>query len=260
MIKSDLRTDRPEGGSLHLHYRDAGDGEARPTVILSHGFTVDGTESHRIFLRMANRYNAAGITTVNFDYFGCGYSDGDFSEFSLSNAVADLDLVIDWAQRQPGVDPERLVIHGQSLGTAVATVVGSRRDDVGGYVMWNLSADLRRRYTSMLGDELFSSGSTCIRDKGFRVTMEFMEDLQQYDILGYYRAWQSPTLFISSGADTKGEPALAEKACYTIGALGSRVVIPGANHSFKCQPDLEEQAAAATLSWVFDRFGPTASG
>ena len=88
MIKSDLRIDRQEGGSLHLHYRDAGDGQPRPTVILSHGFTVDGTESHRIFLRMADRYNAAGITTVNFDYFGCGYSDGDFSEFSQTLLAA----------------------------------------------------------------------------------------------------------------------------------------------------------------------------
>ena len=254
MKKSDLRIDRPGGGSLHVHYREAGNGEARPAVVLSHGFTVDGTESHRIFLRMADRYNAAGIATVNFDYFGCGYSDGDFSEFSVSNAVADLGTVIDWAHRQDGVAGQ-VVIHGQSLGTAVATVVAAGRDDLAGCVMWNLSADLPRRYRAMLGDDIFSDGQTWVRDKGYRITKDFMDDVDRYDILGYYRDWRTPTFFVSSGADTKGEPELAERACAMAGEPASRLVVQDANHSFKCQPDLEDQAASATLSWVRERFG-----
>lgn len=78
MIKSDLRLARPDGGELHLHYRAGVEERSGPTVIFSHGFTADGAESHRMFLRMADRYNALGIATIKFDYFGCGYSDGDF--------------------------------------------------------------------------------------------------------------------------------------------------------------------------------------
>lgn len=236
-------------GKIHVHSRFTAN-EPRPTVVLSHGFTVDGTESHRIFLRMAGRYNALGINTINFDYYGAGYSDGDYSEFSLTNAIEDLNTLLDWAKSQPSIDPRSLIIHGQSLGSAVATVVGSDRTDLIGCVMWNLSADLFRRYSAMLGDDIFAKGETWIRDKGFLIKRSFMEDIQKYDVLSYFDRWRHPTLFVSSGADTTGEPHLAEVACEKIGTHGTRVVIGGANHSFKCQPELERQAAEVTTDWV----------
>ena len=245
----DLRVARAGHGSLHLHVRWE-PAAALPAVIFSHGFSVDGTESHRMFLKMADQYNRRGIATVNFDYYGCGYSDGDFTDFTVSSAVSDLHRVLSWARAQPQIDASRIVIHGQSLGTAIAAIVGARLSQVRGYVLWNLSADLPRRYRQMLGEEVFVKGFTWLGDKGLMVRRSFMEDLQQYDVLGCFTAWSAPTLFLNSGSDTKGEPALSEKAHRMIGSLGTRVVIAGANHSFKCQPDLEDQAMSTTLSWV----------
>lgn len=255
ITKTDLRINRGDSSTLHVHYRHNDNGEARPTVIFSHGFTVDGAESHRMFLEVADQYNELNITTINFDYYGAGYSDGDYSQFSLSGAVRDLGCVIDWAKQQPEVEPTKIVVHGQSLGTAVATIVGSCRSDVNGFVLWNLSADLPRRYRAMLGEEVFTQGHTWVRDKGYMIRREFMEDIEQYDILAYYNSWRWPTLFVSSGDDAKGEPVLAEQACSTIGELGTRIIIPGANHSFKCQPELQLQAAEASVSWVKKRLG-----
>lgn len=250
-ILNDSRLRRGSGeATLHLHYRHHPGSSRQPVVIFSHGFTVDGAESHRIFLRMADRYNKRGFATVNFDYYGCGYSEGDFTEFSISNAAEDLETVLNWVKTQPFADAGRMIIHGQSLGTAIATIVGVRRTDVQGYLFWNYSADLSRRYRRLLGDELLRDGHTWVRDKGFGVTLKLIEDIDKYDIISLLSSWHSPTLFVSSGEDTKGEPALAERACRLIGDLGTRVVIPGANHSFKCQPALEDEAAQMSLEWA----------
>lgn len=205
-----------------------------------------------MFLRMAERYGRLGLATVNFDYYGCGYSEGDFTDFSLTSAAADLRLVLEWVGTQSFADPDRLLIHGQSLGTAIATVVGAERSDVCGYVMWSFSADLSRRYRKMLGDELATEGRTWIKDKGYLATSHLIEDIDRYDIMSYMPSWRTPTLFVSAGGDTTGEPALAERACELIGDLGTRVVVPDANHSFKCQPQLELQAAQASADWVTD--------
>lgn len=247
----DTRVARHNGeATLHLHCRFDQETSRQPVVVFSHGFTVDGAESHRIFLRMAARYNEIGVATVNLDYYGCGYSDGDFTDFSLSNAAADLRTVLDWLQEQPFADPSRVVIHGQSLGTAIATVVGAERGDIRGYVFWNFSADLSRRYRKLLGEELLVAGHTWVKDKGYLVTRKLIDDIDGYDIMALMSGWRSPTLFVSAGSDTVGEPELAERACQTIGELGSRVLIPGANHSFKCQPDLEDEAVKASVVWV----------
>src|SRR6266545_7117529 len=46
-----------KGLDLHVHYRMVDEKGRRPTILLSHGFTVDGTESHRMFLSLADQYN-----------------------------------------------------------------------------------------------------------------------------------------------------------------------------------------------------------
>jgi pimeloyl-ACP methyl ester carboxylesterase len=253
VTKSDTRV--PAGNSsqeLHVHLRSIESNNDRPIVILSHGFSVDGTESHRLFLNIADAYNAVGYNTVQFDYRGCGYSDGDFSDFSLSGAVSDLLAILKWTRHQGGMDHSRIVIHGQSLGTAVAVAALKDDDLISGFVLWNLSANLYTRYLQMLGDYILEDGETCMPEKGFFVRREFLEDLKGYDILQYFDAWKKPVLFVSSGADTKGDARLAESACAKAGKLARRIVVPDANHSFKCQPDLERDAIQASVDWVHE--------
>src|SRR6266487_1474890 len=198
-------------GGLHVHYRLPESGQRAPLVVMCHGFSVDGTESHRMFLEMAREYQAAGMAVVLFDQHGCGYSDGDFEEFSFERSVADLGAVVEWSRSELPVDPRRIIVHGQSLGTAIATVQVRDGMDVAGVVLWNLSADLYNRYLRMLGPEILDAGVTCI-DKGLYVRRELLDELRKYDIVECFIGWSRPVLFINSGADDLGVPALSETA------------------------------------------------
>ena len=57
---------------------------------------------------------------LTVDYRGFGYSTGCPTEEGL---ITDGIALVDWALQVAGIPPERIVIIGQSLGTAVATAV-----------------------------------------------------------------------------------------------------------------------------------------
>ncbi|MCJ1266952.1 hypothetical protein MMC22_006837 [Lobaria immixta] len=60
------------------------------------------------------------IHVVTVDYRGFGYSTGSPTEAGL---ITDGVAAVDWALRVAKIPPERILILGQSLGTAVATAV-----------------------------------------------------------------------------------------------------------------------------------------
>jgi len=69
-------------------------------------------------------YSADPINThvLAFDYRGYGKSTGSPSEEGI---ITDAVTVADWALRTAGIPPERIVIFGQSLGSAVAIALAN---------------------------------------------------------------------------------------------------------------------------------------
>ena len=63
-----------------------------------------------------------------FDYRGFGKSGGEPSETGLRN---DAEAVVDWALNVARIAPDRIVLLGHSLGTAVATAVAVQYAEMG---------------------------------------------------------------------------------------------------------------------------------
>lgn len=66
-----------------------------------------------------------GFDVLLFDYRGYGASEGEVGE--ESGLYADGDAAVSFVINEKGVQPERLVLYGQSLGTAVVADVASRQ-------------------------------------------------------------------------------------------------------------------------------------
>lgn len=89
-----------------------------PALVIGHGFTVARSnlvEEGRLFAD-------AGYVTLAIDYRHFGGSEGTPRHrlYPLSE-VEDFRSAIDWLERQPGVDPERIGIWGTSFGGGIAT-------------------------------------------------------------------------------------------------------------------------------------------
>jgi fermentation-respiration switch protein FrsA (DUF1100 family) len=112
----------------------AGEGDAfagaegtRPCVVLAHGFggTVDSG-----LLPYAERFAAAGLDALAFDYRHFGTSEGEPRQLlSIPAQLQDYACAIAFARTLPEVDPERIVVWGTSFsgGHVVAAAVADGR-------------------------------------------------------------------------------------------------------------------------------------
>lgn len=113
---------REDGGNVAaVHLRNP---DATYTILFSHGNGED--LSHGLpFLR---EMRDAGFSVLAYDYSGYGLSTGRPSERA---SYADIGAAYDHLTRTAGVPPERVILHGRSLGGAVAADLATRRPAAG---------------------------------------------------------------------------------------------------------------------------------
>lgn len=103
---------------IKLHGWFAAPPEAKLATLFLHGNA--GNVTHRVQAILAIR--EAGSAVLVLDYRGFGKSEGSPSE---SGVTLDAEAALAWLQ-QRGFPPERVVLHGESLGTAVAVELATR--------------------------------------------------------------------------------------------------------------------------------------
>lgn len=91
-----------------------------PAVIFFHG-NSDYIETK---LEYADFYTSRGFACLMVEYRGYRRSTGDPSESTLA---ADADAFFDWLAARPEIDATRIVVHGHSLGAAIAAGLATRR-------------------------------------------------------------------------------------------------------------------------------------
>ena len=122
----DLDLSAADGARLHAWFLPAA-APARATVLFLHGNA--GNISHR-FDKLAV-LRALGVDILIVDYRGYGGSTGRPSE---AGTYLDADAAYTWLGKERQVDPQRIVLYGESLGAAIAVDLAAR-EPVGGLVL-----------------------------------------------------------------------------------------------------------------------------
>lgn len=92
--------------------------EKCPIVIFSHGFGGDMT--FHLFEPLTKKLNQIGIGVLQFDFNGCGQSEGKFEDMTVPNEIEDLINVIAYV-RQLSVT-KNISLLGHSQGGVVASM------------------------------------------------------------------------------------------------------------------------------------------
>jgi uncharacterized protein len=97
-----------------------------PIVVMAHG--LSGTRRDRLGA-FAERFAAAGYAALVFDHRGFGDSEGDRDRFEPGRQLEDWRAAIAAARATAGVDAERVVTFGSSMGggNALAAAAADRR-------------------------------------------------------------------------------------------------------------------------------------
>jgi hypothetical protein len=206
--------------------------EKYPTVILVHGFGVDKSES-QMFDDLASNLSENGFLVYRFDFSGCGESDGDYSETSLSKLRLDLSKILEFVRKQSNVDVAKIGIHAQSFGTATTVALGP---NIQCLVMTGSICHPKEIMTRLCGDGYHPeeiSFRTKSNGKITRIGPQFWKDLENYDLLRLIKKIHCPILFIHGSKDENVPISEMEAYFKNANEPKERVIIEGANHGLE---------------------------
>ena len=156
---------------------------ARAWALFAHCFTC--SKNLKAATHIVQSLNDAGIAVMRFDFTGLGQSEGEFGETSFSSNVTDLVDAARWLEAEHEAPS---ILLGHSLGgTAVLRAAGQIPSAVAIATIGSPAEPLHVKH--LFGDsldELEREGSAEVNIGGrpFRMKKDFVEDLEDHDLLG----------------------------------------------------------------------------
>ncbi|MBI2031452.1 MAG: alpha/beta fold hydrolase [Candidatus Levybacteria bacterium] len=99
--------------------------EKIPAVVFYHGMI---SQSKPRYIKRAEELAKVGISSLCFDFRGCGESEGKLGELTLKDWLDDSILAFDYLINQEFVDKDRIGIMGKSFGGEMAALVAEKRN------------------------------------------------------------------------------------------------------------------------------------
>jgi uncharacterized protein len=101
-----------------------GDDGQFPCVVLSHGL-VSSKDSSK-YVALSEVFAQAGIATCRFDYHGCGESEGNIEETTLTIRLENLDAIVEHVMCHPRLNARKIGLLGSSFGGTTSLVKAAR--------------------------------------------------------------------------------------------------------------------------------------
>ncbi len=196
-----------------------------PSVVLVHGFTGNRSEHHRLFVRLSRLLAARGIASLRFDCRGSGDSQGEFEEMTVTREVEDTAAACAYLRRQPGVDPERVMLLGYSMGGMVAALAAQ---SVRAHRLLLWAPALAEAWLPMMRGGLLPPGVTDA--DGWPVGRAFLQELPRLRPLEAAAAWGGVAHVLHGDADVICPPEWGVRYAAALGC--DAVAVPGGTHNF----------------------------
>jgi uncharacterized protein len=238
------------GLKLAAIYHEPATPGPHPLAILLHGFT--GRKEERHIETLAQDLAAAGIAALRFDASGSGQSEGTWAEhYRVSNYVADVSDVYDYAIENLPVDPARIAIWGHSMGGLVALTAASRHPErfvaacgsqpSSGKKILSPEDDKAWRETGW-----FTFPSRALGD--IRLPYDYVTDRLKFDLVAEIAHFKKPLLLIAGTTDEL-VPAGMVKSIFEAASEPKQYIEYNIGHDYKKHPGTLAEINAATVSF-----------
>ncbi|MEA3229281.1 MAG: alpha/beta fold hydrolase [archaeon] len=211
--------------------------EKYSTVILAHGFGVKKEESGMMFVNLAKSLSGAGFLVYRFDFSGCGESEGDYSETSLSKLKSDLSRILDFVKSRSNVDVSNVGIVGQSFGTATIITL---KPEVRCLVMMGSILNPKEILIKLFGEGYNPEGiSTRVKPNRTitKIKPQFWKDFDNHNLPESIKKIHCPVLFVHGSEDEKAPVSGMELYFKNANEPKKKVIIEGGDHGFRPHKD-----------------------
>lgn len=224
--------------------------KAKPLIITCHGFTGSKEGSGRA-LDMAGDLANLGFNSLLFDFAGCGQSEGDWENISLSGQIADLEAVVEWCRRQGFT---KIILNGRSFGGTTVLCYAARDKSIAAVCTWAAVARLANLFESRVRETEVHGGNpddlVTLKGEEGAVSLKkrFFLDLRKHYPLEAAAALTPRPLLLIHGSDDQSVPLEDAKLLYQQAAQPKQLsVIEGADHRFS---EHLEEVWAAFFNWL----------
>jgi exosortase A-associated hydrolase 2 len=208
-----------EGSKLFaiLHVPDPGDPRSVPRqskgVVFCHPFAEEKALSHRVMVDFARFLCSNGYHVLRFDYRGCGDSEGDFEQATVTSRLSDIERAMGVFGERTGVTEP--LLFGLRFGGTLAAMVAEANSRVHGMILWEpvvqvriyllqflrmqvMAEKFREGKVRMTRDELLKElkEGRCVDVLGFMLGPGFFEECMGLDILKQRKTFSKPLLVV----------------------------------------------------------------
>ena len=118
------------GHRIAIAFHDA---DSKSIVIFCHGYRGTSAGPNRFFMTAARQLAEQGISSLRFDQYGSGNSDGDFFDSSFLDWIKTTKEILENYLNQG----YKVALFGQSMGGAAVIAVGSELPNLSAIVAWS---------------------------------------------------------------------------------------------------------------------------
>jgi len=216
-------------------------------VIISHGFLGTKEGSGNRAVAIAEGLGSLGYGALLFDFSGCGESEGEFKDVSLTNHIADLRAVFDYCR---SVGFLTIILIGRSFGGNGAICFAAMEKEVAGVCAWATPVVPLQLFTRLLQTAKRLPGGILELDgeRGLHLREGFLADLARHDIKQAAAGISPRPLFILHGDRDELVP-VSDAYSLAEAALEPKqlVVVPGGDHQFSGH---YKEAQFAIAEWL----------
>lgn len=263
--------DRRLYGCLHHSPRPAA-----TAVLYCQPFAEEQNQSHAVVARALRAMAAAGLPAMRFDFSGCGDSEGDLEEASLSDWIAEIGAAASHLKRETGA--ARVGVWGLRLGAWLALAHAARVPETPFAALWQpvmdpldyLSQFLRQSLASALaagagklptvkGLSARIEGGETVEVMGYPMARRLHRSFQEASSLKPFAETRCPLLLLAVGEGDE-PPARMRKEADAQQAAGRDVTL----RFLREEPFWDRYwrwecpaAAEATAEWALSRSRPS---
>jgi uncharacterized protein len=219
-----------------------------PLVIVCHGFTGSKEGGGRA-LEMGDTLAERGFSTLLFDFAGCGESEGNWADLTLSGQVSDLGAAVRFS-REAGF--KRIILTGRSFGgsTVLAYAAGDR--NINSVCTWAAVARLEPLFKKFVGDRPDGPAEETLTIEGEEGPLElkrkFFIDLQNFNITACAAKIAPRSLLVIHGSADESVPCSDAELIYNSAHEPKKLaIIEGADHRFSEHMD---QVWSTFFDWL----------
>jgi uncharacterized OsmC-like protein/pimeloyl-ACP methyl ester carboxylesterase len=237
-----------EGTKLSARLELPADKRPLNFAIFAHCFTCN--KNYRAVRQIGHAMATKGFGVLSVDFTGLGESGGDFSDSTFSGSVDDLIAAAEYLtenHRAPAL------VVGHSLGGSAALLAASRLDSVKAVVTIGAPAEPQHVKRLILDqvDEIVKEGEVevSIGGRPFVLRREFVEDLENQDLLSVVNAMDKAFLFLHAPEDNVVGISNAAALYKAARHPKSFVSLSGADHLLSAAED-GRYAGELIASWA----------